>query len=57
MGSKKRGLAVQYFLSLVNALSIMHIVLYLCDVPRLDSTVAFNVLPKYITLRLNNQIL
>jgi len=57
VGSKKRGLAVQYFLSLVNALSIMHIVLYLCDVPRLDSTVAFNVLPKYITLRLNNQIL
>jgi len=27
---------------------IIHIVLYLCDVPRFDSTVAFNVLTKYI---------
>jgi len=34
-------------LSLVN-LSIMHIVLCLYDVPRFDSTVAFNVLTKYI---------
>ena len=32
----------------------MHIVLYLCDVPRLDPTVVFNVLTKYIMLRLNN---
>ena len=29
-----------YLLSLVNALSIMHIVLCLYDVPRFDSTVA-----------------
>jgi len=54
---KKRGLAVQYFLSLVNALSIIHIVLYVYNVPRLDSAVAFNVLTKYIMLRLNSQIL
>jgi len=32
----------------------MHIVLYLCDVPRLDSTVAFKLLTKYIMLRSNN---
>jgi len=35
----------------------MHVVLYFCDVRRLDSTVAFNVLTKYVMLRLNNQIL
>ena len=29
-------------------MSIMHIVLYLYDVPRLDSTVAFKLLSKYI---------
>jgi len=56
---KKRGLTVQHLLSLVNALSIMHIVLYLYDVPRFDSTVAFNVLylPNISWLRLNNRIL
>jgi len=56
---KKRGLTVQYLLSLVNALSIMHIVLYLFDVPRFDSTVALNVLIKYIMAKVtvNNQIL
>ena len=39
---------VQYLLSLINALSIMHIVIYRCDVPRFDSTVAFKLLTKYI---------
>jgi len=39
---------LQYVLSLENALSIMHIVLYLYDVPRFDHTVRFNVLTKYI---------
>jgi len=34
-------MVLQYLLSLVNVLSIMHIVLYLYDVPRFDSTVAF----------------
>ena len=57
MEGKKRGLAMQYFLSLVNVLSVMRIVLYVYDVPRLDSAVAFNVLTKYIMLRLNSQIL
>jgi len=37
----------------------MHIVLYLFDVPRFDSTVALNVLIKYIMAKVtvNNQIL
>ena len=48
MGRQKRGLAVQYLLSLVNVLSIMHILFYLFDLPRFDSTVTFNVLTKYI---------
>jgi len=39
---------LQYLHNLINALSIMHVVLYLYDVPRFDSTVAFNVLAKYI---------
>jgi len=30
----------------------MHIVLYLYDVPRFDSTVAFNVLAKYIMAKI-----
>ena len=47
MGRKEAwcGLTI---LSLVNALSIMHIVLHLYDVPRFDSTVAFKLLTKYI---------
>jgi len=46
-------------LSLVNALSVMYIVLYLYDVPRFDSTVALNVLylPNISRLTLNNKIL
>ena len=37
----------------------MHIVLYLYDVPRFGSTVALNVLTKYIMAKVteNNQIL
>jgi len=42
---------LQYLVWLVNALSIMHIVLYLYDVSRFDSTVAFNVLTKYIMVK------
>ena len=52
-------MVLQYLLSLVNALSIMRIVLYLYDIPRFDSTVDLNVLTKYIMAKVteNNQIL
>jgi len=45
---KASNVVLQYLIGLVNALSIMNIVLYLYDVLRFDSTVVINVLTKYI---------
>jgi len=49
---KKCGFTVQYILILVNALTMMHIELYLFDVPRFDSIIAY-VLTKYIMAIVN----
>ena len=47
-------MVLRYSLSLVNALSIIHIVLYLCDVLRFDSIVVVNVLKKYIMAKVES---
>jgi len=45
---KASNVVLQCLIGLVNALSIMNIVLYLYDVLRFDSAVVIDVLTKYI---------